>query len=76
VLLYSLAKSQACIDGNKRIALILMYAFLDLNDARLDATSNDVADRILDVAESDPADRENRIRSLTEWLRDSVREDA
>jgi prophage maintenance system killer protein len=42
VLLYSLSKSQACPDGNKRIALILTYAFLDLNGATLTATAEDV----------------------------------
>jgi len=34
VLLYTLAKSQACPDGNKRIALVLVEAFLRLNGAR------------------------------------------
>lgn len=76
VLLYSLAKSQACIDGNKRLALILVYAFLDLNGATLGAASNDVANRILEVAESDPSDRETRISELAAWLGNVVREDA
>jgi death-on-curing protein len=68
VLLYSLAKSQACVDGNKRVALILTYAFLDLNDATLAATNEEVVDRILEVASSDPKDRDAVIAATTAWM--------
>ena len=72
VLLYTLAKSQACADGNKRIALILAEAFLALNGAELVATNDDVADMVLLAAESDMRDRDNVLQELTAWLQTAI----
>lgn len=52
VLLYTLAKSQACPDGNKRIALIVTASFLDINGAWLDADPDELFDAIIGAAES------------------------
>lgn len=67
-LTYALAKSQACVDGNKRAALILLTAFLGLNDSRLQAPGEEAADRILAAATSDPADRDSVVADLATWL--------
>lgn len=68
-LLYALAKSQACADGNKRVALILVLEFLAINESTLDVDPDTLADIILAVAESDSAQREAVVIDLTEALR-------
>ena len=68
ILTYSLAKSQACLEGNKRVATILLYAFLDLNEARLRTTMDELADNILAAAESPARDRTAIVGNLTTWL--------
>ncbi len=67
-LTYSLAKSQACIDGNKRIAFILLNEFLAINGAALETTDDDAAAIVLRVAESNPADRDMIVMELTTRL--------
>jgi death-on-curing protein len=72
VLVYSLAKSQACTDGNKRIALILLVEFLSLNGAELRVDNEAVADMILSTAESPAGDRDRVIVELTTWFERSL----
>jgi death-on-curing family protein len=67
-LLYALAKSQACPDGNKRVALILVMEFLAINGATLDVDPDALAQTILDVAESDPTQRDAVVTNLTNTL--------
>ena len=69
VLLYALAKSQACKrDGNKRIALLLTEAFVEINGAALAVTRGQLARLIIETAESDPGERERVVGSLGEWF--------
>lgn len=68
-LLYALAKCQACPDGNKRVALILVIEFLALNGSTLDVEPDELADMILEAAEADPANRDAVVAALTERLR-------
>jgi prophage maintenance system killer protein len=72
VLLYTLAKSQACPDGNKRLALILVEAFLDGNDATLNAAPDELYERISEAAVSDREERDRILASLTDWLRSVI----
>jgi len=74
VLTYSLAKSQACIDGNKRLALILLNEFLAINGVDLDMTNDEAADLILFAADSDPAYRDQTILELTTRLEPALHE--
>lgn len=67
-LTYSLAKSQACPDGNKRIALILLRAFLHVNGMTLNAPNEDIAGMILDAAASDRSEHHAMIQKLFDWL--------
>lgn len=72
-LLYAFAKSQACIDGNKRIALIVVIAFLEANGRTLRSDDpEEPADRILWAAESAPDDRDRVIENLTAWLAEAI----
>jgi death-on-curing family protein len=69
VLLYSLAKSQGCRDGNKRVALILVMAFLHINGARLETTDDELAAMIIDAAESERRERDDVIIRLVDWFK-------
>jgi len=71
-LLYALAKTQACPEGNKRVALILVMEFLAINGSTLDVDPDALADIILDVAESDAASRDEVVDELTENMRPLV----
>jgi len=68
-LLYALAKLQACPDGNKRIALLLVERFVVINASRLRVQPGELADMILETAETDASDREETIKMLTGWTR-------
>ena len=47
VLAHGIAESQAFIDANKRLALVAMLTFLELNSYRVEASDPDLADWIL-----------------------------
>lgn len=72
VLLYTLAKSQACVDGNKRVALILVLVFLDLNYVTLRARDQEIATCIEVAAVSPREDRDAVLGDLTEWMRHAI----
>jgi death on curing protein len=44
---HGIAESQAFIDANKRLALVAMLTFLELNGCRVEASDPDLADWIL-----------------------------
>jgi death on curing protein len=65
-----LARSQPCIDGNKRVALILLTAFLWANGRRFEyavAASEQPADVLMDAATSRDAEGDV-IASVALWL--------
>jgi prophage maintenance system killer protein len=70
VLTYSLAKSQACPDGNKRLTAILVFEFMAMNQADFRPEQGEFADVILRVAASDAAQRDDRLEELDRWFRD------
>lgn len=72
VLLYTLAKSQACVDGNKRLAVIILETFLGINDATMAVDQNELFERVLGVAESDRHDRQRILSGLVDWFRGIV----
>jgi death on curing protein len=65
-----LARSQPCIDGNKRVALIVLTTFLWINGRRLEDTvaeSTEPAEAIMHAATS--TDEESAVvASLAAWL--------
>lgn len=73
-LLYGLSKSQACSDGNKRIALLLAVAFIRLNGANLNAQPDELSNEILRIAESDMADHDDVIASARTWVAERLTE--
>lgn len=50
VLAHGIAEGQFFIDGNKRLALVGMLTFLEVNGYRVDASDPELADWILDLA--------------------------
>lgn len=67
-LLYGLAKSQACGDGNKRVALLLTVAFVRINGGDINAAPGEMSDEILRIANSAPADHDEVIAETTNWV--------
>jgi prophage maintenance system killer protein len=69
-LLCALAKSQACVEGNKRVALLLVDAFVRLNGYTLAVAPGELADQILAAAIA--ADRDRAIADATIWFRSKL----
>lgn len=64
---YGLVKNHCFVDGNKRIALILMYTFLAINGIELVACEIDAAHYIWELAASQDAQTED-VQKLADWL--------
>ena len=63
-LTFGLARNYSFVDGNKRTAAVACEAFIELNDARLQASDADLYTRYLALAEGKLAERE-----FAAWLR-------
>jgi death-on-curing protein len=50
VLAHGIAEGQPFLDGNKRLALIAMLTFLELNGHRIDASDPELADWIIQLS--------------------------
>ncbi|HVE97280.1 MAG TPA: type II toxin-antitoxin system death-on-curing family toxin [Pseudonocardiaceae bacterium] len=68
-LLHSLACNHALVDGNKRLAWLATYVFLDLNGQRPSATDDEVVELILEVAEGRLVEVEKIASRLAEFTR-------
>lgn len=67
VLAHGLAEGQFFIDGNKRIGLIAMLTFLEINGVTITATDQELADWILGLSAGDtPGRLAERIRHASE----------
>jgi death on curing protein len=64
---YGLVKNHCFVDGNKRIALIIVYTFLSINGIELTASEVDAASFFLDLAASLEKQEED-MKKLTNWL--------
>lgn len=67
VLAHGIAESQAFIDANKRLALVAMLTFLELNGYRVEALDPDLADWILSFSAGTTP------RQLAPLVRDAMR---
>lgn len=61
---FGIDKKHPFIDGNKRIALMVMYVFLEINGYRLDAPEVEAVDMMLRLAASKLVEKE-----LAGWLK-------
>jgi death on curing protein len=64
---YGLVKNHCFVDGNKRIALIIVYTFLSINGIELIASEADAASFFLDLAASQETQEES-MGKLANWL--------
>jgi death on curing protein len=64
---YHLSQAHAFIDGNKRIAAAIMELFLNINQASLQASDDEVENLILGVAAS-RITRDEAERILSQWV--------
>lgn len=71
-LAYSLAKAHACIDGNKRVALILSATFLGVNGYRLEAEPAETDHIFRHVAGSEAAGRDDVLELFTNWFAEAM----
>jgi death-on-curing protein len=60
---FGLMKDHAYVDGNKRTALVVLVAFLDLNGVELTATNREALQAMLAVAAGEMTEAE-----LTDWI--------
>lgn len=67
-----LAKSQAFLNGNKRMSIILAGVFLLVNDYRLGPNPKDFADITLLVSEDKTVSTAEMIRSLTPYFHNLI----
>lgn len=63
VLAHGIAEGQFFIDGNKRLALVAMLTFLEVNGYRVEASDPELAEWILELAAgTGPDELASRIR--------------
>ena len=67
VLLESLSRNHALIDGNKRIAWLATVVFFELNGLSLDAPDDEAYDLVIRVA-TGAIDYRDAARSLSSWM--------
>lgn len=65
---YGFVKNHCFVDGNKRIALIIVYTFLSINGIELTAAEVDAASFFLELAASQEGQEEDMAR-LANWLK-------
>jgi death on curing protein len=73
VLAYRLIKGHACVDGNKRLALILASAFLEANGHDLEASGEEIDHVFRHVAASESGDHDEMIVALSYWFERAIR---
>jgi death-on-curing protein len=71
-LAHGLAEGQLFIEGTKRVALAALHTFLLVNGLQIDASQEERARWILDLAEVGPT-AEEKVRKLAARLRQSTR---
>jgi death on curing protein len=64
---YGLIKNHCFVDGNKRIALIVVYTFLSINGIELTASEVDAASFFLELAASQSSQEED-MKRIANWL--------
>jgi death on curing protein len=67
---WAICRNHPFVDGNKRMALIAIAIFLEINGASLDTSERDARDTILRAAASEITEHE-----LADWVRTKTRVD-
>ncbi|MBI4280599.1 type II toxin-antitoxin system death-on-curing family toxin [Candidatus Uhrbacteria bacterium] len=72
ILYYSLNRNHPFRNGNKRISTVALLVFLYINGYWLDAGIQEMTDKALFVAKSEPRNREETLNSISVWIRDHL----
>ncbi len=64
---YHLSQAHAFVDANKRIAAVVAELFLDLNNAKLTASNDEIIKLFLDIAAS-KLSRDDVEEKFAEWI--------
>jgi death on curing protein len=64
---FGLAKNHGFVDGNKRVAFMVMYVFLGLNGYEINATEEEVVGLMRDVAIGETTED-----NLAAWIREHL----
>jgi len=72
VLFYSLVKEHPFLNGNKRLAVVSLLTFLYLNIHWLETDWKTLYGLTIFVANSDPRDRDNVLKTLEEFISNSL----
>lgn len=67
---YGLVKNHCFVDGNKRVALIVVYTFLFINGIELEASEVDAVNFFLDLAATVETQAVS-MQNLASWLQDN-----
>ena len=68
ILYYTLNKNHPFTNGNKRIATASLLVFLFVNNYWIDTGINEMVEKTLYVAKSDPSDREEVMGNVKKWI--------
>ena len=68
-LLHSLVRNRALVDGNKRLAWLATFVFLDINGQALIAADDEVAELVLSIAEGTLDEVSKIAEQLSRWSR-------
>lgn len=72
VLFYHLNKNHPFQNGNKRISAVSMIVFLYINDYYLLVSNDELAEKTITVAISDPRKKDEIIQMLQKWIRENI----
>jgi death-on-curing protein len=72
VLFYSLTKEHPVLNGNKRLAVVSLLTFLYLNKHWMETDWKTLYGLTIFVANSDPRDRDNVLKTLEEFISNSL----
>jgi death-on-curing protein len=72
VLFYSLVKEHPFLNGNKRLAVVCLLVFLQLNKHWLKTDWKTLYGLTVFVANSDPIDRSNVLKTLEQFIKETL----
>ncbi len=75
ILYYSLIKNHPFDNGNKRIATATLLVFLSLNGYWLDADIDELTERAIRVANSDPALHKETLADIHRWMKEHLKQE-
>jgi len=73
ILLYSLTKNHAFLNGNKRIATMVLLTFLYINGFGLECNRGEIADLCLRISKSEPREKDRILLITKDWIKSHIK---